>query len=91
MGRQPWVVVPNPNPSGVDGVWMLTAQGVSSTVSPAMVVISLVSFTLLYGGLAVLWVKLMVRYAHHGVADTEPDVSPDERDGSGDRPLSFAY
>jgi hypothetical protein len=32
----------------------------------------------------------MVRYASHGAADTEPDVSPDN-DASGDRPLSFAY
>ena len=91
MGRQPWVVAPNPNPSGVDGVWMLTAQGVSPMVSPAMVIISMVSFTLLYAALAVIWGKLMFRYAAHGVADTEPDVSPDNRDADGDRPLSFAY
>ena len=91
MGRQPWVVVPNPNPSGVDGVWMLTAQGVSPMVSPAMVIISMVSFILLYTALAVIWGKLMFRYAAHGVADTEPDVSPDNRDADGDRPLSFAY
>ena len=30
MGRQPWVVAPNPNPGGVDGVWLLTARGVST-------------------------------------------------------------
>ena len=91
MGRQPWVVAPNPNPSGVDGVWMLTAQGVSPMVSPAMVIVSMVSFTLLYAALAVLWGKLMLRYAEHGVAETEPDVSPDNQDTDVDRPLSFAY
>ena len=91
MGRQPWVVVPNPNPSGIDGVWMLTAHGVSTSVSPAMVIVSMVSFTLLYAALAVVWVRLMVRFAHHGVADTEPDVSPDSEDAGDERPMSFAY
>ena len=91
MGRQPWVVVPNPNPSGVDGVWMLTAHGVSTVVSPAAVITSMVSFTLLYAALAVIWGRLMVRFARHGVADSEPDVSPDGTEGGGDRPLSFAY
>lgn len=95
MGRQPWVVVPNPNPSGVDGVWMLTANGVSSVVGPGAVLTSMVAFTTLYAVLAVLWFRLMSRYASHGVAPSEADVSPDARDddlaGDGDRPLSFAY
>ena len=91
MGRQPWVVVPNPNPSGIDGVWMLTAKGVSTVVSPGMVIASMVAFTLLYALLAVIWFRLMVRFAAHGVADTEPDVSPDNQGTGGDRPLSFAY
>ena len=93
MGRQPWVVHPNPNPSGVDQVWMLTARGVSTAVSPAMVLTSMIAFTLLYAVLAVLWFRLMVRYAAKGVADTEPDVSPEARDDDEDanRPLSFAY
>jgi cytochrome d ubiquinol oxidase subunit I len=90
MGRQPWIVVPNP--TGVDGVWMFTSQGVSSVVNPLSVIISLVVFTALYGVLAVVWFKLIARYAAHGVADTEPDVSPDNNeDASDDRPLSFAY
>ncbi|CAN5357605.1 cytochrome ubiquinol oxidase subunit I [soil metagenome] len=99
MGRQPWVVVPNPNPSGVDGVWLLTARGVSTVVSPTMVIISMVAFTLLYGVLAVVWFKLMHRYAIEGVAATEHDPSPDNpanyRDpddpDAADAPLSFAY
>ena len=91
MGRQPWVVAPNANPSGVDGVWMLAARGVSTSVSPAMVIISIVSFTLLYAALAVVWGRLMVRYASHGASATEPDVSPDNKDASDDRPMSFAY
>lgn len=89
MGRQPWIVAPNP--TGVDGVWLFTAQGVSTVVSPLSVIISLVVFTGLYAVLAVLWGKLMFRYAAEGVASTEADVSPDNQDASGDRPLSFAY
>ncbi len=98
MGRQPWVVVPNPNPGGVDGVWMLTARGVSDVVSPGAVITSMVAFTLLYAALAVVWGKLMIRYARHGVADEEIDVSPDgprasatDTDEDSTTPLSFAY
>jgi len=94
MGRQPWVVAPNPNPTGIDGVWLLTATGVSSVVSPGMVIASMVAFTALYGALAVVWFRLMRRYASEGVADTEHDPSPEARAGGSDdpdRPLSFAY
>jgi cytochrome bd ubiquinol oxidase subunit I len=97
MGRQPWVVAPNP--SGIDEIRLLTMRGVSEVVSPTEVVISLVVFTLLYGVLAVAWFRLMKRYAVEGVADKEKDVSPDNPDNkpdpndpaSADRPLSFAY
>jgi cytochrome d ubiquinol oxidase subunit I len=91
MGRQPWIVAPNPNPGGVDGVWLATARGVSTVVGPGSVIASLVTFTLLYAVLAVLWFRLMSRYAAKGVADTEPDVSPDHRDADAERPMSFAY
>lgn len=97
MGRQPWVVAPNP--SGIDEVRLLTQRGVSEVVSPTEVIISLVLFTLVYGALAVVWFRLMKRYAAEGVADKEPDVSPDNPDNQPDpddpdaveRPLSFAY
>ena len=94
MGRQPWVVAPNPNPGGVDGVWMLAARGVSTAVSPGMVLTSMIAFTALYGVLAVLWFRLMHRYAAHGVAASERDPSPEARAAegtTGDEPLSFAY
>ena len=35
MGRQPFVVAPNPTPSGVDGVFMFTAAAVSPGVTAA--------------------------------------------------------
>jgi len=95
IGRQPWVVAPNPTPGGVDGVWMLTARGVSTSVSPGMVLTSMIAFTALYAVLAVIWFKLMHRYAVEGVAASERDPSPDGRDADpeapDDRPLSFAY
>ncbi|HEY0216955.1 MAG TPA: cytochrome ubiquinol oxidase subunit I [Cellulomonas sp.] len=97
MGRQPWVVAPNPD--GVDGVWLLTQRGVSTVVGPATIIISMVAFTLVYGVLAVFWYRLMHRYAIEGVADTEKDYSTDNPDNQPDpndpdaaeRPLSFAY
>ncbi|ROS31132.1 cytochrome ubiquinol oxidase subunit I [Cellulomonas sp. PhB150] len=92
MGRQPWVVAPNPNPSGVDGVWLITARGVSTVPGVSSIAISLVAFTLLYGVLAVLWYRLMHRYTIEGVAPSEKDPSPEARtDDDADAPLSFAY
>jgi len=94
MGRQPWIVAPNPNPEGVDMVWQLVARGVSNQVGPSAVIISLVVFTALYGVLAVAWYKLMHRYAVGGVEDDPSDPSPDNPDNQStdvDRPLSFAY
>ncbi len=73
---------------------MLTARGVSTSVSGGMVWTSLIVFTLLYGVLAVVWFRLMKRYAVQGVAETEVDPSPEARAAAGaegDKPLSFAY
>jgi cytochrome bd ubiquinol oxidase subunit I len=84
MGRQPWVVAPNP--TGDQAVRMLTKDGVS-LVGPFSVVTSLVVFTVLYGVLAVVWFGLMKRYASEGVPDLHPDPTGDETDA----PLSFAY
>lgn len=88
MGRQPWVVVPNL--TGVDQVRMLTQDGLSSTVPAGTVLTSLITFTILYSILAVVWYKLMHRYARIGVVETEgsPVVVGDDND---DDPLSFAY
>ncbi|MGO1318535.1 MAG: cytochrome ubiquinol oxidase subunit I [Cellulomonadaceae bacterium] len=94
MGRQPWVVYPNPNPSGVDGVWMATWRGVSTAASPWVVLTSLVAFTLVYGVLAVVWGRLMYRYAIEGVPTQVHDESPEANPPSGDaedEQLSFAY
>ena len=74
MGRQPWVVHPNPlDPT----VRLLTVQGVSN--HPSWVVItSLVTFTLVYGVLAVVWFHLMRKAALKGVVLPQKDAATGE-------------
>ena len=79
MGRQPWIVF---------GV-MTTARGVSPGVSAGEVWTSLIAFTLLYGGLAVVELKLLLRYIRRGAEPVEPPVLPADRDENA--PLVFAY
>ncbi|WP_033436190.1 cytochrome ubiquinol oxidase subunit I [Saccharothrix sp. NRRL B-16314] len=91
MGRQPFVVVPNP--SGVDGVWMFTARAVSSS-TPGEVLTSLVALTLVYGVLACVEVFLIRRYVRAGIAGVLPGDVPDDGDTrpkTDDDVLSFAY
>lgn len=84
MGRQPFVVAPNP--SGVDGVWMFTAQAVSG-LTVGEVLTSLIALTLVYGVLAVVEVFLVRKYVRGGVAAVMPSPpTKDEPDV-----LSFAY
>ncbi|MGA3540136.1 cytochrome ubiquinol oxidase subunit I [Micromonosporaceae bacterium DT194] len=79
MGRQPWIVFGE----------MLTRDGVSRTVSLTEVLTSFTAFTLIYAVLAVVEVKLLLRYAKKGLPDVTP---PPEHDGADeDRPLEFAY
>jgi cytochrome bd ubiquinol oxidase subunit I len=89
MGRQPWMVVPNP--TGDQQVRLTVAQGVSDHV-PAMVVTSLVTFTLVYAVLAVVWFWLLKRYIIEGPQehDAEPAAPPAPGDDEV-APLSFAY
>ncbi|WP_182559715.1 cytochrome ubiquinol oxidase subunit I [Microlunatus kandeliicorticis] len=93
-GRQPWLVF---------GL-LKTADGVSPSTRVAEVLISLGVFTLLYGVLAVVEVRLLLRYIRAGL----PAAVTDEQAGGGnagddaaggasravdvtDRPLEFAY
>jgi cytochrome d ubiquinol oxidase subunit I len=98
MGRQPFVVVPNPNPSGTDGVFMFTAAAVSPGVSAGEMLFSLIALTLVYGALLVVEVKLLVKYVRGGVVSAMPEIAHDEgaddHDGNAkksDDVLSFAY
>ncbi|GLH99147.1 cytochrome ubiquinol oxidase subunit I [Phytohabitans aurantiacus] len=76
MGRQPWLVFGE----------MLTRDGVSRSVSLTEVLTSFTAFTLLYAALAIVEVKLLLRYAKAGL----PPVAPPLEDDA-DRPLAFAY
>jgi len=100
MGRQPWVVVPNP--TGDPMLRMTVQQGVTDH-SATNVIISLVVFTLLYGLLAVAWFYLIRRYVIEGPEQPQvpephgPDDHPDGTGGArGEREpaveqLSFTY
>ena len=89
MGRQPWVVVPNP--TGDQMVRLTVAQGVSGH-GTGTVVVSLVTLTVVYAVLAVIWFWLIRRYAAEGPQehDTEP-TPPKPPDADDVAPLSFAY
>ena len=67
MGRQPWVVHPNPefqgqaNPGQEENIHLLVDFGVSDH-EPWQVLVSLIAFTVIYGILAIIWFWLMRRY-----------------------------
>jgi cytochrome bd ubiquinol oxidase subunit I len=89
MGRQPWVVVPNPD--GDQLVRMTVQQGVSDHAA-GMVLFSLGVFTLLYGVLAVVWFWLMRRYVVEGPLEHDSEPAPPTPPSEDDvAPLSFAY
>lgn len=86
MGRQPWVVY---------GV-LPTASAVSPGVSQGEVLTSLIVFTALYGILAVVEVRLLVKYVKAGPPElTESDLNPPTKiggnDTDADRPMAFSY
>jgi cytochrome d ubiquinol oxidase subunit I len=97
MGRQPFVVVPNPDVPVADQVWFFTAQAVSPGITAAEVWISLSVLGLLYGVLAVIELGLITHFVRRGVttgdgtptpAGADPEREPDDSD---DDVLSFAY
>lgn len=89
MGRQPWIVAPNP--TGDQQVRLTVSQGVSDHTA-GMVVTSLATFTLVYAVLAVIWFWLLKRYVTEGPqehdAEPAPPPAPDDDEVA---PLSFAY
>ncbi|WP_025737612.1 cytochrome ubiquinol oxidase subunit I [Mycobacterium genavense] len=89
MGRQPWIVVPNP--TGDQQVRLTVSQGVSDHTS-GMVVTSLVTFTLVYAVLAVIWFFLLKRYVAEGPLKHDAEPAPPKAPGDDEvAPLSFAY
>ena len=98
MGRQPFVVAPNPTPGGVDGVFMFTAAAVSPGVSGEEIIFSLVALGLVYGALLVVEFRLLVKYVRGGVASAMPELAhPVDDNDDPDNPnrrddvLAFAY
>lgn len=87
MGRQPWVVVPNPD--GIFEVRLLTEAAVSK-ISAWTVALSLVGFTLVYGALAIVELFLLRRYAMAGPDAAMPPPEEAGSDSDEDR-LTFAY
>lgn len=77
MGRQPWLVF---------GLFT-TSSGVSPSVSATELWVSMSAYTLLYAVLAVVEVKLLLRYIRRGAPPYEP-VEPVTSD---DDRLSFSY
>jgi cytochrome d ubiquinol oxidase subunit I len=89
MGRQPWIVVPNP--TGDQQVRLTVSQGVSDHAA-GMVVTSLVTFTLVYAVLAVIWFWLLKRYVAEGPQEHDAEPAPPPSPGDDEvAPLSFAY
>jgi cytochrome d ubiquinol oxidase subunit I len=89
MGRQPWIVVPNP--TGDQQVRLTVSQGVSDHAA-GIVVTSLVTFTLVYAVLAVIWFWLLKRYVAEGPQEHDAEPAPPPSPGDDEvAPLSFAY
>jgi cytochrome d ubiquinol oxidase subunit I len=105
MGRQPFVVAPNPDMNGIDQVFMFTAAAVSPGVSAGELLTSLIVLTSIYAVLLVVEVKLLVKYIRGGVvsampelahapADDNKDATPGPGPGTArpaDDVLAFAY
>lgn len=84
MGRQPWVVAPNP--TGDQRIRITVQQAVSDHTA-GTVLTSLIVFALLYGVLAFVWFFLMRRYVIEG---PEEIAAGHAEDGAVEK-LSFAY
>ena len=104
MGRQPFVVHPNPDVPVGEQTYFFTAQAVSPGVSAAEVWTSLSLLTLVYGALAVVELWLITRFVRRGVATgghtpddaaptpgSPPARTPEPRRDADDDVLSFAY
>jgi cytochrome d ubiquinol oxidase subunit I len=63
--RQPWLVF---------GLFR-TADGVSPTLTPAELAVSLAGFALVYGVLAVVWVRLVLHVSRADLVDLQPDAA----------------
>jgi len=101
LGRQPFVVAPNPDATGADGVFMFTAAAVSPGVTAGELLFSVITLSAVYGVLLLVELSLLVRYVRGGVASAMTELARDESDPPDDTPrpdesrrddvLAFAY
>ena len=91
MGRQPFVVAPNPTPGGIDGVYMFTQAAISPSTTPGELLFSLIALGLVYLALLIVEVTLIVRVVRGGVAAAMPELAPPAGAEVGDDALDFAY
>jgi cytochrome d ubiquinol oxidase subunit I len=84
MGRQPWIV------NGVlPTVYAVSPDGTLAHSTPILV-LTLALYTVIYAALAVVEVKLLLKYIKIGLP-AEEDVPTVDLDADADAPLSFAY
>lgn len=86
LGRQPFVVAPNPQMTGIDPVFMFTAAAVSPGVSVGELIFSLVAFVVVYAVLLIVEVFLLFKYVRGGVLSAMPELAtpPDGEDSQDD-------
>jgi cytochrome bd ubiquinol oxidase subunit I len=83
MGRQPFVVAPNPDVPLAERIWFFTAQAVTPGLSLAEIITSLVLLTALYGVLAVVEVWVIRRLVRRG---TDPPATKPPAGAAGSVP-----
>ncbi len=71
VGRQPYVVYPST--TGPDGVYLLTANGTSASVTPVELVITIVLFLAVYIMLFVGWARVISKFIAQGPVREEKD------------------
>lgn len=93
MGRQPFVVAPNP--TGDPAIFMFTSAAESPNVTAGELLFSLISLGSLYLGLMVVEVRLLFRYVRGGAASAIPELGlppgGDDTTKTPDDVLAFAY
>src|SRR5690606_41463956 len=86
--RLPFVVAPNPDPSGIDVVFMYTAAALSPGVSMRELVFSLVALTSIYAILLVVEVRLLTKFVRGGVVSAMPELAESKVDPETGKPVA---
>lgn len=76
VGRQPWVVYPSA--TGPDGVALLTADGISMSVSAPELWLTIGLFIVVYLVLLIGWARVVGRFIKEGPVNKEKALAADE-------------